>query len=243
MNQDIASLLALQADDAEIRKFHNRLAALEPKVLDLDRQRQVSADALARARHALESEERKQRELQTRVTEHRQLHERNLAQLDQVRKMREATAAMAQVEQARRVLADEEGVLAQMGRRVADLRQAVDTQQAALVALEEEQAGRRAELTAERAKIEEELKGARATREGKAASVPRPLLAKYERIAQRRRSDAVFPLRGPSCATATPPSRSSGAARWRRADRSSCARRAACSCTRPNELVAPRGGR
>ena len=199
MNQDIASLLALQADDAEIRKFHNRLAALEPKVLDLDRQRQVSADALARARHALESEERKQRELQTRVTEHRQLHERNLAQLDQVRKMREATAAMAQVEQARRVLADEEGVLAQMGRRVADLRQAVDTQQAALVALEEEQAGRRAELAAERAKIEEELKGARATREGKAASVPRPLLAKYERIAQRRRSDAVFPLRGPSC--------------------------------------------
>ena len=199
MNQDIASLLALQADDAEIRKFHNRLAALEPKVLDLDRQRQVSADALARARHALESEERKQRELQTRVTEHRQLHERNLAQLDQVRKMREATAAMAQVEQARRVLADEEGVLAQMGRRVADLRQAVDTQQAALVALEEEQAGRRAELAGERAKIEEELKGARATREGKAASVPRPLLAKYERIAQRRRSDAVFPLRGPSC--------------------------------------------
>jgi uncharacterized protein len=199
VNQDIASLLALQADDAEIRKFHNRLAALEPKVLDLDRQRQVSADALARARHALESEERKQRELQTRVTEHRQLHERNLAQLDQVRKMREATAAMAQVEQARRVLADEEGVLAQMGRRVADLRQAVDTQQAALVALEEEQAGRRAELAAERAKIEEELKGARATREGKAASVPRPLLAKYERIAQRRRSDAVFPLRGPSC--------------------------------------------
>jgi len=199
VNQDIASLLALQADDAEIRKFHNRLAALEPKVLDLDRQRQVSADALARARHALESEERKQRELQTRVTEHRQLHERNLAQLDQVRKMREATAAMAQVEQARRVLADEEGVLAQMGRRVADLRQAVDTQQAALVALEEEQAGRRAELAAERAKIEEELKGARATREAKAASVPRPLLAKYERIAQRRRSDAVFPLRGPSC--------------------------------------------
>ena len=199
MNQDIASLLALQTDDAEIRRFQNRLSALEPRVLDLDRQRQVAADALARAQHALESEERKQRELQTRVTEHRQLHERNLAQLDQVRKMREATAAMAQVEQARRVLADEEGVLAQMGRRVADLRQAVDTQQAALVELETEQAGRRAELADERAKIEGELAAARATRNGKASSVPKPLLAKYERIAQRRRSDAVFPLRGPSC--------------------------------------------
>ena len=199
MNQDIASLLALQTDDAEIRRFQNRLSALEPRVLDLDRQRQVAADALARARHALESEERKQRELQHRVTEHRQLHERNLAQLDQVRKMREATAAMAQVEQARRVLADEEGVLAQMGRRVADLRQAVETQQAALVDLEAEQAGRRAELAEERAKIEGELDAARRTRDGKAAGVPRPLLAKYERIAQRRRSDAVFPLRGPSC--------------------------------------------
>ena len=199
MNQEIESLLAVQTDDAEIRKLEKRLKALEPKVLDLDRQRQVAADALMRARHALESEERKQRELQTRVTEHRQLHERNLAQLDQVKKMREATAAMAQVEQARRVLADEEGVLQQISRRMSDLRQAVDTQQGALAELETGQAATRAQLDEERARIQGEIAEARRKRDQTATRVARPLLAKYDRIAQRRHDDALFALRGPSC--------------------------------------------
>jgi predicted nucleic acid-binding Zn-ribbon protein len=199
VNPDIESLLALQTEDAAIRRIEKKAKSIEPRLLDLDRQRQVAADALARARHQLESEERKHRELQLRVTEHRTQQERNVAQLDQVRKMREATAAMSQVEQARRVLADEENVLSAMHRRVGDLRQAVEIQEQALHQLEEEQAGARAQIAEERAAMESELADARKVRDGRAAKVPRPLLAKYDRIATRRRDDVLFALRGPSC--------------------------------------------
>ena len=199
MNPDIESLLALQTEDAAIRRLEKKARSLEPRLLDLDRQRQVAADALARARHQLESEEKKHRELQLRVSEHRTQQERNVAQLDQVRKMREATAAMSQVEQALRVLADEESVLSAMHRRLGDLRQAVEVQEQALVQLEEEQAGARAQIAEERAAVERELVEARALRTERAGKVPRPLLAKYDRIATRRRDDVLFALRGPSC--------------------------------------------
>ena len=199
MNPDIASLLALQADDAVIRRLEKKAKGLEPRLLDLDRQRQVAADALARARSQLESEERKHRELQSRVTEHRTQQEKNVAQLDHVRKMREATAAMSQVEQARRVLADEESMLQAMHRRVADLRQAVEVQEKALAQLDEEQVGARAQIAEERAAVDGELAEARAKRDGLALRVPRPLLGRYDRIATRRRDDVLFALRGPSC--------------------------------------------
>ncbi|MFL5577486.1 MAG: zinc ribbon domain-containing protein [Gemmatimonadaceae bacterium] len=216
MSVELQALLALQAHDAEIRELERRRAALEPRLLDLQRRRQLAADAAARARLGVEGEERRLREMQGRVAEHRQLHERNLAQLDVVRRTREANAAISQVEQARRILADEESDVQGITRRLQELRQGAELQEQTLAEVERAQQAEREQIGAEEAAIEGELAAARAERERAAELVPRTLRGQYERIAARRRGRAVFPLRGPSCAncdTALPLQRRSVMAR------------------------------
>lgn len=216
MRPELEALLELQNDDAEIRELERRGSALEPRLRDLERRHQLAADAAARARHAVESEERRLRDMQGRVAEHRQLHERNLAQLDVVRRTREANAAIAQVEQARRILADEESDVQGLTRRLHDLGQAAELQQQALADVEREQEAERERIAAEKALLDEELRQTRERRDAAAERVPRPLRGQYERISARRRGAAVFPLRGPSCAncdTALPLQRRSVMAR------------------------------
>jgi predicted nucleic acid-binding Zn-ribbon protein len=135
------------------------------------------------------------------VSEHRALHERNVRQLDQVRRTREATAAASQVEQARRNLADEESDVQAGTRRLHDLRQGVSLQEQALADLEAEQATARREVEAEVARLDAAIAEARAKRQTSAASIPAPLLARYDRISNRRHDDALYPLRGSSCAS------------------------------------------
>lgn len=199
MHEDVVSLLKLQAEDGSLQDLEQRRAATVAREEALDRQRQFAADALARARHAVEQEERRQRELSAKISGHKQLHDKNLARFDAVRKMRDANAAMAQAELTRKVLADEESELQTMNRRIGDLRQAADAQASAVADVEREQADARAELGRERATLDAELAGARAKRERTAEVVARPLLSRYERIRARRQSEALYALRGPSC--------------------------------------------
>lgn len=199
MHPDLEALLALQSEDAGIHDLEQRLKGTEPRLQQLDRAREAAATAVTRARQSLEAEEKKHRELQVRVSEHRQMHEKNVAQLDQVRKMREATAAVLQVERARRILADEEAELTTIARRIAELREAVSTRQHELESLEEEQKAIREEIAGERKGITDQLESERGKRESAAVKVPRTLLGKYERIRTRRPAKSVFALRDQSC--------------------------------------------
>ena len=199
MHAEVTTLLKLQADDGALRELERRRATIDARAVELDRQRQFAEDALARARHALEQEERRQRELSAKISTHRQLHDRNMARFDAVRKLRDANAAMAQAELTRKVLADEEGELQTMNRRLGDLRQAVDAQLSAVADVQREQETARTELDRERSEVDADISAARAQRERAAAAVARPLLSRYDRIRARRQSDAVYPLRGPSC--------------------------------------------
>jgi predicted nucleic acid-binding Zn-ribbon protein len=113
--------------------------------------------------------------------------------------MREATAAMAQVEQARKILIEEESELQALTRRIADGHKSIAVHRDALVAEESDQAAEREALAAERATIEAELGAARAKRAQTASHVPKAILMKYDRIRGRRGEQAIFPLRGPSC--------------------------------------------
>jgi predicted nucleic acid-binding Zn-ribbon protein len=136
--------------------------------------------------------------LLTKVAAHKQMQERNLAQLDAVKRLKEATAAMAQVESARRMIADDESELATIGRRLSELRSSVQAHEAAVTAVEEEQLLARDEIVNERAEISSSLEVARKTRNEKTAGVSRPLLGKYDRI-RTRRPKALYALRGDSC--------------------------------------------
>ena len=199
MHADVESLLALQSNDDAIAELERQRAALERRSADLDRQRQFAADAVARARAAAEAEERRQGELEARIAAHKQMHERNLSRFDAVRKLRDANAAMAQAEMTRKVLADEESELQSVGRRLHDLRQSISAQESALAELDAEQEEPRAQLAGELEALARAIAEAQARRAQTASTVPRPLLARYDKIRARRRADAVFALRGPSC--------------------------------------------
>ena len=199
MHPEIQTLLALQEEDVAVHSLQQEIGALQPRLTDLDRQRQVAADALTRARALVESEEKRQHELQTRLSELKHAHERNLTNLDAVKKPKEAAAAMAQLEVSRKGLGDLESELQAIARRLTEARANVHAQEQALAELEKSQAAAREEIGRERAALETQMQGVRGKRETTAKKVDRSLLSKYDRIRGRKGVQAVFPLRGPSC--------------------------------------------
>lgn len=199
MHQDIESLLALQADDRTIRELESRLATLEPRLRVLEGERGAVEGRLQSVRESLSTEEQKLADVQRRLGEHRQLHDRSVAQLETVRTQREATAAMSQVEQVKRFVTQDQTTVDDIQHRVRELRQAAEAHEASLEDIEGRQEAERAVIADERLAFEEELRLARMKREGVARRVPRALLAKYDRIHGRRQDDAVFALRGASC--------------------------------------------
>lgn len=199
MQPELVALLAVQEDDGAIRVIERDLAALAPRIASLDKARQRVHDELERSRVAIERETERYRALSTRIADHREKHEKNLATLEQARKLREATAAMAQVEMARRVLAEEESELSGMARRLGELTSAQEAHRAAAEALETEQATARAEIAAEQEALNAALREALDIRNTKAAGVNAGLLSRYERIATRRKSNALFAIRGLTC--------------------------------------------
>jgi predicted nucleic acid-binding Zn-ribbon protein len=199
VHPEIQTLLVLQDEDVAIHTIEAGMLALQPRLGELDRQRQAAADALARARALVESEEKRQHEMQTRLGELKHSHERNLANLDAVKKPKEAAAAMAQLEVTRKQLGDLESELQGAARRLTDARAAVHIQEQALGDLDRTQGAMREQIGQERAALQAQLEGARAKRDGTAQRVSRTLLSKYDRIRGRKRTQAVFPLRGPSC--------------------------------------------
>jgi uncharacterized protein len=199
VSSDLDALLAVQSDDAVVDDIERQLDALAPRLADLDRQRQVAEDALRRAEVTAEADEKKQRELERRLSEHKQRQERNLANLEVVKRMREATAAMAQVEQARKILIEEESELSQLVRRVAEDHRQIQLTRQALADLENATRAERETIASDRARLDTELKSAIAARDVTAQRVSRTLLAKYDRIRRRKGQRAVYPLRGQSC--------------------------------------------
>jgi hypothetical protein len=199
VHPDVAALLAVQSDDIIIHELEDRLAALAPRLETLAAEYSRARTVHDQAVQAVAAEERRQRDMQHRVTQHRQLLERNQAQLNSVHSEREATAAVAQLDQAKRMIAEDERELDVVGRRLDELRRAATDREHAMRDVERRQEEARASLGADSRMLEEQLRQARVDRDQKARGVPRNLLQRYDRIRSKRRVNAVFPLRGASC--------------------------------------------
>ena len=198
MLQEVEALLALQDDDLKISEIESQIRALDPQLAEFDKQKDQVLAVVAKAEIAVAAEEKKQRELEGRLAQHKQMQERNLHQLDDVKRMREATAATAQVESTRRLMAEDETEIAILGRRIAEMNASVASSRHALAVIEEEQRAARPEIEAKRASLQSELNAAKRDRDGRAGSVARPMLGKYDRI-RGKRSRALYPLQGGSC--------------------------------------------
>ena len=199
MSPDLEAVLALQAEDAIVSQLKDKLKALDAQLKTLDTERTHVEDSLSRARGTAEQEEKRRRELSIKVEDHKAMQERNLATLDVVRKPKEATAAMAQVDMLKKVLSQEETDLHSLSLRVHDVHHAIDGQQKALDELDGRQQEARAAHGVQRAEIEKELAAAQAVRDERASHVSKGILLKYERILSRNTSNVLYPLRGQAC--------------------------------------------
>jgi predicted nucleic acid-binding Zn-ribbon protein len=197
---DVAALLEVQADDLKTYGIEDRLSALAPRLAALEKERLRAVDATTGVQKAVEADEARLREVQDRLRQHRELLDKSEKLLGQVSAPREAAAAMAQIEQAKRFIADEERDVDGIGQRLTELRKDVIAKDAAVKDIEKLQQETRATLDADRSALDAELKGVLKDRAKKATAVPTALMQKYDRIRQRRRSEAVFKLRGNSCA-------------------------------------------
>lgn len=200
MHPDVGALLAVQDDDLAIRRLENQLAQLGPQLDALAKERDTARVQLEQATQTADTEERRRHEVAGRVAQHRALQEKNQAALNTVTSMREATAATAQLEQAKRMIDEDERELAAIGQRLVAARKLADDRSHVVADLEVAQAEKHESLSADREAIEAQIAEARTARNAKANAVPRALLSTYDRIRSRRPGPAVFPLRGPSCA-------------------------------------------
>ena len=215
MHPDLVALLSLQKDVGVVTHVKEKLRASDAEVAELDRARGAAQDALTKARTALESEEVRHRELTNKVQDHKALQEHHVSALDAVRKPREATAAMAQIEMTRKVLAQEESDLHGLGGRIIDLRQSVGLSELEIAEIETKQREERARIAAARAEIEQELDAAVAKRTETATGVSKGMLSKYERLRERGQATPLYALRGQACGrcnTAIPLQRRNGIA-------------------------------
>jgi predicted nucleic acid-binding Zn-ribbon protein len=199
VHPDVAALLAVQDDDATIHDLEKRLSDLLPKLDEMAQSRDKALATLQQARKSADAEEKRRQDVAARVTQHRALQEKNQQALNSVTSMREATAATAQLEQAKRMIDEDERELASIGQRLVEANRIVAERERIAAELETAQNKARESLSADRADLEQRLGSARSSREQKALAVPRSLLSKYDRIRSRKRIRAVFPLRGLSC--------------------------------------------
>ena len=199
MNPDIERLLTLQRDDAELDGLQRRLHDLDAGVRALERERAEAATNLENARAELATEEKRQRELQSKFSEHKQLQEKNLAQLDAVKKAREATAAMSQIDITRRALMQDENDLQTAEQRARSLRDQVVARELVLMEVDERIRDTRTATAGEREVIERDIATARDKRDASARDVSPRLLTAYDRLRRRGRGTPLAEIRGASC--------------------------------------------
>jgi uncharacterized protein len=199
VHPDVAALLAVQDDDVAINELETRLAELAPRLTIMAKERDKALTSLQQARQTAEVEERRRHEVAERVAQHRALREKNQAALNSVSSMREATAATAQLETAKRMIDEDERELAAIGQRLVDANRIVMEREREASELETVQSEARGSLAADQERLEQQLAEARRAREAKSKAVPRTLLSRYDRIRSRKRVHAVYPLRGSSC--------------------------------------------
>jgi predicted nucleic acid-binding Zn-ribbon protein len=210
MHPDVSSLIAVQRDDLQIYELERQIAELAPRLAALEQERGRTASALERAQKAVEAEESRQREARGRIDTHKQLAERSQRQFESVSTPREATAALAQLEQTKRMVTDSERDADAVQGRINEMRHGISDLETQLATLEARQSETRASLDADRARLDGDLAAARGKRDALAAAVPRAMLGTYDRVRSRRRAETVFPLRGATCSacdTAVPTQR------------------------------------
>lgn len=194
MNSELQALLAVQQDDEVIRQIEARLATLLPRYRTLEAALHRTEAEVARGDELLAREAQKMHTVEDRLAEGRLRLEKSLALLETASRIKDATAASAQVEAARRFVGQDESELLSVSRRVNDLNSANKAHREELDRLKAELSVVADEISAERSAIEADLAAAQARRSASAVGVSKALLSVYERISTKRRTTVLYAL-------------------------------------------------
>ncbi len=212
MNADLEKLLDLQGKDEQLLDVDLRLAALGDEGAELDAAVTRLTGEMEAARRSLADLGKRQRELEVRIEGYRTLQERRRTRMEQVRGAREAQALMTEMDMARAVLLKEEGEWLKRAEQVQGLEARIAEGEAALEALQAEQAEARADLAARETTLQAERAEALAAREASAAQLEKALRMRYDRLRSNREGAVVVAVAGVACGacfTAVPMSRRS----------------------------------
>ena len=199
MNPDIAALLEVQSDDLAIHALERNIEQLMPKVNALNIECTKAEAAVNQAAQLADAEEKRRRDVQGRIENHRQLLAKNQAVLNAVTTPKEATAATAQLDQVTKIIAEEERELGAIGQRITEVRALFEERRGRLAELEAERETAKQSIAADRSRLEADLNTVRIDRNTKAGAVARPLMSVYDRIRSKKRIHAIFPIKGTSC--------------------------------------------
>jgi predicted nucleic acid-binding Zn-ribbon protein len=199
VHPDVHALIELQAEDDVVEGILRQIEAIAPRLAALDNARARTMNSITELRGTIDADDRRRADLAERLAEHKLKHERNVAQLDVVKRMREATAAVTQVEMGRKVLVELEGSLRDVVNRINEARRVLRDRETELELLDLEQTEARAALASERSTLDEALALARSHRNSKASVLNAGLRTKYDRIRTRRRAQSLFALEAGAC--------------------------------------------
>jgi predicted nucleic acid-binding Zn-ribbon protein len=199
MHADLVKLLELQAKDAVLNGVDQRINALGEEAVVLDQALQQARTNLDTARRALADGQRRRDELEAKIESYRTLQERRQLRLEQVRKPKEASTLMAELDLARSVLAKEENEWVRSADSVTQLELRVQGEELNLKAVEAAQAAQRSDLAERQARLQSERDAASREREAAAAPIEKSLRTRYDRLRRTRTSDVVVPLVGGAC--------------------------------------------
>jgi len=212
MHPDLVKLIDLQAKDAEVAAREQRLTALKGETAGLDEALKRARELLEKARLAAADGQRRRDELETKIESYRILQDRRRLRLEQVRKPKDATTLMTELDLAQSVMAKEENDWVRSADMVIQLEVKVQDAERNLEAVEAAQGPERAEVARRRAVLEADRDAARRAREASAAQLDKTIRGRYDRLRRTRSSDVVVPLVGGtcgSCHTAVPMNRRS----------------------------------
>jgi predicted nucleic acid-binding Zn-ribbon protein len=199
VHPDVAALLAVQDDDLAIDKREADLAQLKPRLDALAADCQRAERGVQEVEQLIQAEEKRRRDVEERIAHHRQLRDRHESVMNTITNQREAAAASAQLEQAKKFIAEDERELGTIAQRMSELKLLAEERAESLAQANRARDEAEGSLGADRDRLQAEIGTLRAQRDQKAVAVPRPVLGKYDRIRSKRRVSVVHALRGNSC--------------------------------------------
>lgn len=199
MHADLVKLINLQSKDALVMEAEQRLINLGRETAGLDQVLQRARDLLDAARRAAADGQRRRDDLETKIDSYRILQDRRRQRLEQVRKPKDASTLMTELDLTQSVMAKEENDWVRSADMVVQLEVKARDEERNLAAVVATQAAERAEVAGRRAVLEAERDQAVRIRQESAAQLDKALRARYDRLRRTRSNDVVVPLVGGTC--------------------------------------------